>query len=96
MPDYAPFDQVAGISSLLDLSEKVKQQQENEIRAQKALEAARDAAVGAERKFHDAIVVARRHVKTQYGENSDQVQAVGLKKRIDYKSPTRRPGNKSS
>ncbi len=54
-------------------------------------QASRDAAVAAEWAYNDAIRGGRVQVKAQYGENSDQLQAVGLKKKSEYKSPKRKP-----
>lgn len=51
----------------------------------------RDVSVAAEHEHNDMIRGERTQVKAQYGENSDQVQAVGLKKKSEYKSKTRKP-----
>ena len=56
--------------------------------AKKAYEAARDAAAAAERTFHDFIVGARVQIEAQFGSSSDQLQAVGLKKKSEYKKPS--------
>lgn len=54
-------------------------------------QASRDAAVAAEWKYNDMIRGGRTQVKAQYGENSDELQKVGLKKKSEYKSRTRKP-----
>lgn len=59
---------------------------EAEAVATKALAAARDAAVIAENAFHDAIIGAKNQVKAVYGEDSDQVAAMGLKKKSEKKT----------
>jgi hypothetical protein len=50
----------------------------------------RDASRQAERRFHNAMLDAKTQVITQYGANSDEVQALGLKKRSEYKKSIRR------
>ena len=61
-----------------------------EIIAQNALNTARDAAIRAERSFHNAILGAKDQVIAQYGADSDAVQSLGLKKKSDRKRPGRR------
>ena len=59
--------------------------------AKRAFEAARDSAVAAEQALHDYIQGARTQVEAQYGPNSDQLQAVGLKKKSERKKSARKP-----
>jgi hypothetical protein len=52
--------------------------------------AAADAARSAEWEFHNAILAMKEAVRGQYGSDSDQAQAVGLKKKSQRKRPTRK------
>jgi len=52
--------------------------------------AARDAATAAEWDFHNTMLAVKEQVIAQFGKNSDQVQALGLKKKSEYKAPTRK------
>ncbi|BAY10567.1 hypothetical protein [Calothrix sp. NIES-2098] len=52
--------------------------------------AAADAARLAEWEFHNAILAMKEVVRGQYGSDSDQAQAVGLKKKSDRKRPSRK------
>lgn len=56
--------------------------------------AARDAAVEAEWAFHNAVLGSKTQVDAQYGENSDQRQSLGRKKKSERARPTRRDKNK--
>ena len=47
------------------------------------------AAAAAEWEFHDTMLAVKEQVIAQFGKNSDQVQALGLKKKAEYKSPVR-------
>ncbi|MBU7583667.1 MAG: hypothetical protein KAF91_12275 [Nostoc sp. TH1S01] len=64
------------------------QQVENEKLA--LYRAATDAARLAEWEFHNAVLAMKEVVRGQYGSDSDQAQAVGLKKKSDRKRPTRK------
>jgi hypothetical protein len=52
--------------------------------------AAADAARLAEWEFHNAVLAMKEVVRGQYGSDSDQAQAVGLKKKSDRKRPNRK------
>lgn len=64
----------------------------NEVEAQKKgeFDGARDAANASEWAFHNTVLGAKDAVVAQYGEDSDQVQAIGLKRKSERKRPTRR------
>ncbi len=51
--------------------------------------AASDAARLAEWEFHNAVLAMKEVVKGQFGSDSNEAQAVGLKKKSDRKRPTR-------
>ena len=51
--------------------------------------AAADAARLAEWEFHNAVLAMKEVVRGQYGSDSDQAQAVGMKKKSDRKRPVR-------
>ena len=44
----------------------------------------------AEWEFHNTMLAVKEQVIAQFGKNSDQVQALGLKKKTEYKAPARR------
>jgi len=52
--------------------------------------AAADAARLAEWEFHNAVLAMKEVVRGQYGSDSDQAQAIGLKKKSDRKRPSRK------
>ena len=90
LTDYAPADKTYSIAKLADLSESMELARQNEIRANNAISAARDAAYSAEWDMHEAVLRTKAQVMAQYGPDSDEVQALGLKKRSDRKRPVRR------
>jgi hypothetical protein len=52
--------------------------------------AAADAARLAEWEFHNAVLAMKEVVRGQYGTDSDQAQAVGLKKKSEHKRSSRK------
>ncbi|HIK03241.1 MAG TPA: hypothetical protein IGS40_00760 [Trichormus sp. M33_DOE_039] len=52
--------------------------------------AAADAARLAEWEFHNAVLALKEVVRGQYGSDSDEAQAVGLKKKSDRKRPMKK------
>ncbi len=66
---------------------RAKQQKETELLA--ALKAASDAARQAEVEFHDMVIAMKESVRGQFGPNSDEAQAIGYKKKSEYKRPRR-------
>jgi hypothetical protein len=65
-----------------------QQQAENERLA--LYRAAADAARLAEWEFHNAVLAMKEVVRGQFGSDSDQAQAIGLKKKSDRKRPIRK------
>ncbi len=65
-----------------------KQKREAELNA--TLKAATDAARQSEVEFHAAVLAMKESVRGQFGPNSDEAQAVGYKKKSEYKRPRRR------
>ncbi|BAY92785.1 MULTISPECIES: hypothetical protein [unclassified Tolypothrix] len=65
-------------------------QQQTETENLTIYRAAADAARLAEWEFHNAILAMKEVIRGQYGSDSDQAQAVGLKKKSDRKRPSRK------
>ena len=82
-PANAAFTVTAGTVKLNALHDL----QAAEAQAEAALKAARDNAVAAEWDLHNFILGAKIQVAAQYGANSNEIQALGLKKKTEYKSP---------
>ena len=53
----------------------------------------RDELVAAQWKFHNSVDGGRDSVEAQYGQDSNELQAVGRKKKSEYKSRTTKPAN---
>jgi len=88
--DYAPSNPAYAKTAVSDKRDKVKAAQEAELNIQNALATARDTTVAAEWEFHNALLGVKDQVVAQYGDDSNQLQALGLKKKSERKPPTRK------
>ena len=67
--------------------------QQAEAQAMAAAAGARDTAVAKEWEFHNLVLGAKDQVVAQFGRNSNEVQALGLKKASERRPRARRiPG----
>jgi hypothetical protein len=87
---YAPANKDFTIARLDAAKTEMDQAKAAEDSANAAALAARDNAVAKEWAYHDKILGAKRQVIAQYGDNSDELQAIGLKKKSERKSPARK------
>src|SRR5690349_4027893 len=86
---YKPLNIAYSAGTLMELNAARDAAQRAEILAQQALATARDIACAAEWALHNAVLGARTQVRAQYGDDSNELQAMGLKKRSDRKRPAR-------
>ena len=89
LDDYAPFDSSISKDRIVSMVARVKAAREQEKLAADAYNSDRDAAVEVEHEFYRMAITARKHCVVQYGENSSVVRALGLKRRLEYKRPSR-------
>lgn len=85
METYAPMNSAYSIDTLNALNEARLTAERREAQAEHALNAARDALTAAEQALHTAIQGAKVQVAAQYGNDSDEIQALGLKKKSKYR-----------
>lgn len=83
--DYNPLNPTYRKDALAEKRAAMEAARVTELHAQNALNAARDAAAAAEWEFHQAVIGVKEQVIAQYGSDSDQVRALGLKKKSDRK-----------
>ena len=88
--NYTPANTAYAKTALAAKLTAMKTAQDAEVNAQNALDAARDTANAAEWDFHNALLGAKDQALAQYGKDSDQIQALGLKKKSERKAPVRK------
>ena len=86
-PAYVPSDSRFTVALMTTGQTNMGTAQGTEVTKKGEFAAARDAANAAEWAFHNLVIGARDQVRAQYGEDSDQVQAIGLKKKSEHKRP---------
>jgi len=90
MAGYTPANQVYSLGAITGVYESLRGAWTAETQAEAALAAARDNAVAREWEFHNLILGAKDQVTAQFGRDSNEVQAIGLKKASERKAPQRR------
>ncbi|WP_414575030.1 hypothetical protein [Anabaena sp. CCY 9402-a] len=80
----------ASVANIQQAYQVMLTQQQIETEKLALYRAAVDAARLAEWEFHNAVLAMKEVVRGQYGSDSDQAQAVGLKKKSNRKRPIRR------
>ncbi|MGF1938451.1 MAG: hypothetical protein RM347_029540 [Nostoc sp. ChiQUE02] len=80
----------ASVTNIQQAYQAMLAQQQAETEKLALYRAAVDAARLAEWEFHNAVLAMKEVVRGQYGSDSDQAQAVGLKKKSNRKRPSRK------
>ncbi|HWS88150.1 MAG TPA: hypothetical protein VN282_14365 [Pyrinomonadaceae bacterium] len=88
--NYAPANPAYKTENIKTIRDRMDDLLREAIQAEVAAAAKRDAANAGEWEFHNAMLGAKVQVTAQFGDDSDELAALGLKKKSEYKSPTRR------
>lgn len=91
---YEPANPAYTVENGRVLKTKMQASEALEIQKYNEWQAARDGKVADQWEFRDFNRNAKIQVKAQFGEDSDEVAATGLKKKSEYKTPkkkTRQP-----
>src|SRR4051812_40518124 len=86
--DYAPPNPNFKVSAIEADNTAMKAKAEALAQAEALVKTRRDELVAAQWKFHNSVEGGRDSCEAQYGEDSNEVQAVGRKKKSEYKSRT--------
>ena len=87
---YEPANQAYSPQAVASAHGLVQARRTEEMQAQQALNTARDEAVAAEWAFHNLMLSVKDQVMAQFGRDSNEVQALGLKKASERKAPQRK------
>ena len=88
---YTPSNPAHTVHSLQAAFDDMRAAQAAENQMAAAMAAARDIAVSKEWVVHNLLLGVKDQVKAQFGKDSNEVQALGLKKVSDYKPKSGRP-----
>src|SRR5437764_44366 len=87
---YAPANSNYALNKLDAAHDELTQREQFAVQQDAAAAAARDAVVAGQWSFHNLMLGVKDQVVAQYGPNSDEAQAIGLKKKTEYKTRTRK------
>jgi hypothetical protein len=94
--NYAPTNPTYVMAAINTAQAELHAAQQMEAQAAAAAATARDNAVAKEWAFHNLMLGARDQVVAQFGRDSTEVQAVGLKRVSEYKTRQRKPKTPSA
>ena len=86
---YSPIKPELQVSNLSTKYNAVEDCRDIETIKESEYKAAYDNSVEAEHVFHNLILEVKEQIRAQFGSNSNELQSLGLKKKSEYKAPTR-------
>jgi hypothetical protein len=87
---YTPINPAYSLDAVKAAHVELENLRRAEAQAQAVMAAARDGAVAKEWEFHNLMLGVKEQIIAQFGKDSNEVQAIGLKRKSEYKQPTRR------
>lgn len=87
---YTPINQAYTLEAVSNVHAELENSRTAEVQAAAAAAAARDRTVAREWEFHNLMLGVKEQVIAQFGKDSTEVQALGLKRKSEYKPPTRK------
>lgn len=94
--DYKPANPAYTVVALGAIDTNRMAAHDTEMQTTAAADAARDDHVAVQWDFHNGVLGAKDQVIAQFGPDSNEAQAMKLKKKSEYKNPTRKPGGGST
>jgi hypothetical protein len=95
MKGYAPANPDYALEKLDDEHDALTLREQAAVQKEAEAAAARDAVIGGQWSFHNRMLGVKAQVVAQFGPNSDEAQAIGLKKKTEYKTRTRKASKKN-
>jgi len=93
---YTPANALYTLALLNTSKDAMDKAQKAELKASNELDAARDLATAAEYAFHEKIHGGKNQVSAQFGDDSNEYQSLGLKKKSEYAKPKARAKTKKA
>ncbi|WP_374243324.1 hypothetical protein [Zoogloea sp.] len=87
---YAPSNPADTLAAIAELQTRVSAAEERELHAANAYAAARNDAILLQKERHERVKSIKNQVRAQFGNDSNEVAAIGLKKSSERKAPKRR------
>ena len=93
---YAPSNPADSLAAITELQTRVSAAGEREFHAANSYAAARDDTVLLENERHKRVQSIKNQVRAQFGNDSNQVASLGLKKASERKAPKRQNGTEGN
>lgn len=90
LSDYNPPNPAFAKPAVQAKLEAMQAAQEAELNAKNALASARDNAAAAEWEYHNTMLGVKVSIIAQYGDSSNELQSLGLKKKSEHKLHVRK------
>jgi hypothetical protein len=90
MTSYTPINPSYSLEAVRAVYAELEALRQKEAQAAAAVMAARSETVAKEWEFHNLMLGVKEQVIAQFGKDSAEVQALGLKRKSEYKWPTRK------
>ena len=87
---YTPINSTYTLDAICSAHEELRALRQAAATAQAQAQAARESAVAKEWEFHNLMLGVKEQVIAQFGKDSTEVEALGLKRKSDYKPPKRK------
>ncbi|HEV7859047.1 MAG TPA: hypothetical protein VGO91_10565 [Pyrinomonadaceae bacterium] len=91
--DYRPANASYAVAAIQTIADQMETKQTLETQAAAAFDTAHDDANAGEWAFHNAILGAKAQVDAQFGDNSNEHQSLGQKKKEEYRPGGGRKGD---
>ena len=89
-PAYTPINPAYSLEAVSNAHLELENLRRAEAQAAVAAAATRDSVVAKEWEFHNLMLGVKEQVIAQFGKDSSEVEALGLKRKSEYKPPRRR------
>lgn len=86
---YAPANPAYKVETIRAARERIDETQRELTQAETVVDAKRAALTAAQWEFHNSMLGAKVQVEAQFGPNSDEYASLKLKKKSEYKTPSR-------
>lgn len=87
---YTPINSTYTVNAVMAAHEELQALRKVEAQAAAAAAVARGDTIAKEWEFHNLMLGVKEQVIAQFGKDSEQLQAIGLKRKSEYKPPKRR------
>ncbi|HEX8845424.1 MAG TPA: hypothetical protein VF791_12305 [Pyrinomonadaceae bacterium] len=87
---YTPINPAYSLDAIRAAHAQLQDLRRAEAEAVAAAAAARGDALAQEWEFHNLMLGVKDQIIAQFGKDSDEVKALGLKRKSEYKPPTRK------